>query len=135
MKAAFIFSALGLAQSAVATGNAGPFNSDYERYCGNGQHQGTITVGQSVFNYVCDTGNRVIGKPPVQAESLAACAQLCENDTCDQAVWSRTSGKCWVSVKGAPYTVSGQIAMTRDRNAPNPNHIPTVPPVCMFLGR
>ncbi|PLB40593.1 uncharacterized protein BDW47DRAFT_89249 [Aspergillus candidus] len=129
MKAAFIISALGLAQSAIATGNAGPYNSVYEQYCGHGQKQGTITVGQSVFNYVCDTGNNAISKGPVPAASLEACANLCNNDSCDQAVWFRDNGNCWVSVTGSPITVSGQIAITRDPTA-TPNQCHSVAPVC-----
>ncbi|PLN75942.1 hypothetical protein BDW42DRAFT_197485 [Aspergillus taichungensis] len=130
MKAAFLISALGLAQSAIATSNAGPYNSVYNQYCGNGQSRGTITVGRSVFSYVCDTGNNAISKGPVPAASLEACADLCNNDGgCDQAVWFRDNGNCWTGITGSPITISGQIAITRDRNA-TPNQCQTVAPVC-----
>ncbi|PKY05553.1 hypothetical protein P168DRAFT_303329 [Aspergillus campestris IBT 28561] len=134
MKIAYIIPALGMAHSALATVNAGPYNSAYAKYCGSGQSRGTVTIDQTVFSYVCDTGNSAISKAPISVRSLDICADLCESDgACDKAVWFRDNGNCWLSTPGSDTHAPGQIAITRDRTAkpsPDPNHIQTVPPVC-----
>lgn len=123
MKLSLILAALGAIPFAAAEAAAkGPFDAEYNKYCGNGKKEGIITAGGRSYVYHCNAGqDHQAGFQLFHVSSVEKCADVCSDndDTCTDPTWDKVKGECWVGKpKGGLSNRPGRrIAMRVDANA------------------
>lgn len=110
------FAALNSAAGVLA---GGPYDRQYETYCGNGKTEGTIDVDGVTWAYYCDYGHTVVNFQHHNVRDAATCADYCElNGPCDMAVWDKEKGECWTGTpQGDKVSIPGRMYMTNDANS------------------
>lgn len=122
MKLSLILAALGAIPFAAAdvAANGGPFDDEYNKYCGDGKTDGTITAGDKVYNYHCNSKqNQEDGWQRFRVDTVEKCADLCSQnlERCDGSVWDKEKGSCWIGkLNGKRSEKPGRIVLSFDEN-------------------
>lgn len=101
MKFSHLATALGISHLAAAgvadTTARGPFTAAYDKHCGNGQTQGTLTVDGKAFSYYCDVAQGTGSTHYIKLSTPEKCTDVCDDDDdCEIAVWDSSQGQCWL---------------------------------------